>query len=465
MIWRLTGLELTILRRDRRAWWSLLALALLVLLYFAAITSENVRTDADKRAVAAAERARWVGQGEKDPHSAAHYSIFAFKPSPALAGLDPGSQSFVGQTVWLEAHHQNDMLYRPQQNASLLQRIGFASPTALITGFGPLIVFLIAFTLVAQDRERGTMRVALGAAVHPRMIVGAKVLAVWCAAAGLLVLPVAAASLLWLGFGGRLDADAALRTLSWVLVMAGYLALIAAIGIAVSLRMGNARLALTALFGVWILFALALPRVASGLVDATRPLPSSQAVRQQMEDEAPSYWTAEQNVRNRAALLARYGVTRVEDIANPRMAELDLMERHSHEVFDRVLGGFYGKVAAQDRMFAALGFLSPTIAAQAASASAAGSDFSHHRDFIDTAERYRRDLVNRMNADGMANRAHGAERHVNDERLWARIPDFAYPAPPLGRLSSTAMPALIALLVWLGLAGVILSLASRRLRP
>lgn len=461
----LVRFELAMLRRDARARWSLMALAVLVLLSFAAIASDNVRTDGAKRAVAAAERARWVGQGEKDPHSAAHYSIFAFKPSPALVGLDPGSERFVGQTVWLEAHHQNDMLYRPQQNASLLQRIGFASPAALITGFGPLIVFLLAFTLVAQDRERGTMRLALGAAVHPRTIVRAKALAVWSAAAGLLVLPVAIVSILWLGIGGRLDGDVLLRTLCWTLVMAGYLALLAAIGIAVSLRISNARLALTALFGLWILFALALPRVASGAVDALRPLPSSQAIRQQLAEEAPAFWSDEQNARNRAALLQRYGVSRVEDIPNPRMAELDLMERHSHAVFDRVLGGFYGKVASQDRLFAALGFLSPTIAAQASSASVTGSDFSHHRHFIDTAEGYRRNLVNAMNADGMAHRAHGTERHTNDERLWARIPEFAYPAPPLGRFSSTALSAFAALLAWLGLAGLVLSLASRRLRP
>lgn len=465
MIVPLVWFELTILRRDRRAWWSLVALAILVLLAFVAIASDTTRVDQDKQRVAAAERARWVGQGDKDPHSAAHYSIFAFKPSPPLGSLDPAASPFVGQTIYLEAHHQNDMLYRPQQNASLLQRIGFASPAALITGFAPLIVFLLAFTLVAQDRERGTMRLALGAALRPRTIVMAKALAVWSATTGLLVVPTAVVSLAWLGIGGRLDGDALLRTLSWMSVMAGYLALLSAIGTAVSLRMSNARLALAALFGMWVLFSLALPRVASGVVETLWPLPSSQSIRQQMAEEAPAFWSDEDNARNRAALLERYGVSRAEDIPNPRMAELDLMERHSHEVFDRVLGGFYEKVAAQDRMFAVLGFLSPTIAAQASSASVASSDFSHHRHFIDSAERYRRDLVNRMNADGMAHRAHGNERHTNDERLWSQVPEFAYQAPPLGRLSSTALPAFAALLVWLGVAGLVLVLASRRMQP
>lgn len=461
----LVSLELAILRRDARAWWSLLALAVLVMLSFAAITHDAARSDREKREVAAAERARWVGQGEKDPHSAAHYSIFAFKTAPALIGLDSGVEPFVGQTVWLEAHHQNDMLYRPQQNASLLQRIGFASPSALITSFGPLIAFLLAFTLVAQDRERGTMRLALGAAVHPRSIVRAKALAVWSTAFVLLVLPVAVAAMLWAGIGGVLTGDVILRALIWSAMMAGYLALVSAMGIAVSLWMNNAPMALAALFGLWILFALALPRVASGTVDVLRPLPSSQSVRQQMLEEAPSFWSDADNARNRAALLARYGVKRMEDIPNPRMAELDLRERHSHQVFDRVLGGFYDKVAGQDRLFATLGFLSPVIAAQASSASIAGSDFTHHRAFIDDAEHYRRDLVNAMNADGMAHSAHGTERHKNDATLWSAIPEFAYRAPPLGAPSATALPALAALLFWLGLSALLLHLASRRLRP
>ncbi len=465
MIGSLVRLELAILRRNRRAWLSLVTLAVLVLLSFASITADTVGADQDKRRVAAFERARWLGQGEKDPHSAAHYSIFAFKPSPPLSPLDPAVGSFVGQTVYLEAHHQNDMLYRPQQNASLLQRTGFASPAALITGFGPLVVFLLAFTLVAQDRERGTMRLALGAALRPRSILTAKVLAVWSATFGLLVAPTAVASLVWLGSNGRLDGDVLLRALTWAGVMASYLATLAAIGVAVSLLMRNARLALALLFGMWILFALVLPRLASSVIDAAWPLPSSQTIREQMAQDAPAYWSDEANSRHRAELLQRYGVRRIEDIANPRMAELDLIERHSHDVFDRILGDFYGRVAKQDRIFANMGFLSPTIAAQVSSASVAGSDFSHHRHFVDRAERYRRDLVNRMNADGMAHSADGQERHTNDERLWSQVPEFAYSAAPLGRLSATASPAFAALLLWLGLAGLVLVHASRTMRP
>ncbi|PKP94667.1 MAG: hypothetical protein CVT77_01230 [Alphaproteobacteria bacterium HGW-Alphaproteobacteria-16] len=465
MTWRLVRYELAMIRRNRHAWWTLLTLAALALLSFANLSLEAARANADKREVAAAERERWLGQGEKDPHSAAHYSIFAFKLSPTLATLDSGIEPFVGQSVWLEAHHQNDMLDRPQQKASLLQRAGLASPAGLILTFAPLVAFLLAFVAVAQDRERGTMRLALGASAHPRTIVRAKTLAIWGGMAALLVLPLAALALMVAAIGGRLDTDILLRVMAWTVLMSAYLALLAGIGIVVSLRAPNARIALVLLFALWIAMALVLPRTASSAVDALRPLPSSQAVRQQMLDEAAAYWTAEDTKRHQAQLLARYGVARLEDIPNARMAELDMVERHSHQVFDRVLGALYGRVADQDRLFSGLGFLSPTVAAQSLSASVAGSDFSHHHHFIVSAERYRRDLVNAMNADGMAHRADSNERHINDVRLWSAIPEFTYPEPTLGGTSGTAIPALVALALWLLAVTFLVDRAARRLMP
>jgi ABC-2 type transport system permease protein len=142
-----------------------------------------------------------------------------------------------------------------------------------------------------------------------------------------------------------------------------------------------------------------------------------------------------------------------------------MVERHSHQVFDKVLGGFYGQVNAQDALFSWAGMLSPAIAVHVLSSSVTGTDFSHHHKFINAAEQYRRDLVNRMNADGMAHRAHAAERHVNDRRLWSQIPPFTYSEPSLGSAGRTALPALLMLLIWLVASVVFLVGVSGRLKP
>lgn len=466
MIVALARYELVMLWRERRAMLVLGSLAALILLAFAGIATDAARTDAHKRAAARAERARWLGQGVKDPHSAAHYAVYAFKPSPVLAPLDPGVGPFVGQAVWLEAHHQNDMLHRPQQDASPLQRAGLADPASLILGFGPLAIFLLAFAAVSAERERGTLRLALGTSSHPGRIVVAKLVAVAGSGIAALVLPVTVLTGIVTGIGGLMSMDTVLRLSLWAATMAGYVAIMAASGLAVAMTARSARIGLVLLFGVWILFALALPRLASGIADDLRPLPSTQSVRQVIDAAAPAYWSAEQGARHKADLLTLYRVARVEDIPNYRMAELDLVERHSHRVFDRVLGEFYGKVAAQDRLFGAFGLMSPTIAAQRVSAMLAGTDFDQHRAFIDQAERYRRDLVDRMNADGMAHAVKpGEAAHTADIGLWSRIPAFTFVPPALSRSAGTVAWPLVALLGWLMLAAGLLVRTSRNLKP
>lgn len=467
MIATLSGYEWALLRRDRRAWTVLLALAALVLLALALDLAALAAANRDKADAARTERERWLAQGEKDPHSAAHYSIFAFKPTPTLAALDPGIEPFVGQTVWLEAHVQNDMLYRPQGDASALERAGLASPASLLIGFMPLVAFLLAFTTVALDRGRGTMRLALGAALRPRAIVAAKTLAIWRALLWVLLLPVstgaALASIVMATFTG----EVALRLALWAAAMALYMGVLSAVGVAVSLLAPSVRAALALLFGLWIVLALALPRWAASAVEAAVPLPSSQQVKQQLQEQAPPFWSAEDARRQRAQLLARHGVRDLRQAGlSARGAELDLNERHSHAVFDRVIGGFYDRVLAQDRAFAAWGWLTPTAALQSLSPLLAGSDFGHHRRFIDAAEHYRRDLVNRMNGEV---RDHPVQDqgtpHTDGRQLWAQVPPFEPPVPRLAEHWHAAGPALGGLLGWAALAWALLAWAARRLRP
>lgn len=466
MIARLVVYEWILLRRDRRSLAALACLALLLLAAIAVNAAALARDNAAKRQVAAAERERWLAQPAKDPHSAAHSSIYAFKPAPPLAALDLGVEPFVGQAVWLEAHLQNDMLYRPQGEASVLDRAGLRHPAALLIALAPLLAFLLAFTTVARERERGTLRFALGAAVDPRVLPLAKALAVWSALVATLVVPLVLAAAIAALAGDTLDTDVVLRLLAWCGGAALYLGVFAILGVAVALRAPDARLALALLFGVWAVLALALPRLASTAAVALQPLPATQAVKQQLIDEAPSYWSAEQGRRNEAQILAAAGVQRKQDLgANYRGLELDLAERHSHGVYDRVLGGFHDRVVAQDRLFATLAWLSPAIALNALSPALAGTDFAQHRAFIAAAEHYRRDLVNAMNAQVAAHRP-GADgkAYAGDAALWAAQPEFRYTAPRLTQ-AGMAAPPWIALLAWLAAALLWLTRTARSLRP
>ena len=109
---------------------------------------------AEAAAAATGERGRWLDQGNKNPHSAAHYGIYAFKEPRPLAVVDPGVQAYLGSAVYLEAHKQNEPLYRPAQDGTALQRFGDLSPALVGQALLPLLVILLGFAAFAGERER-----------------------------------------------------------------------------------------------------------------------------------------------------------------------------------------------------------------------------------------------------------------------------------------------------------------------
>jgi ABC-2 type transport system permease protein len=439
-----------------------------VLLLSGTVSLLDVHEDAATKTRAAAdERQRWLGQGEKDPHSAAHYSIYAFRPARALQAVDPGIVPFVGETVWLEAHLQNDLLFRPQQDSNAFERLGLVDPAGLLMRFGPLAVFLLAFAVAAREREQGVLGLALGTASTRVTYFGTKLVSVIGVGVPILLGPlvlIGTLSLMTVGGG----ADDVFRLVGWTLGAVAYIGTLAAIGIATCMGSRSVQMAFAGLLLAWLMLVLAALPAASAVASWRSPVPSFHQMKLVLADEAPAYWTPEAGAEQIESILQRYQASREEDLQqkiNIRGAQLDVAERHAQAVFDREIGRFYDRVQAQDRVYAQLGWLSPAIAFDAVSAAFAGTDFFHHRHFIDAAEQYRRGLVNRMNADLIPHPAVNARQHTNDETLWSQVPPFEYEPRPAWSAARSAAPGLVALAGWLVAAGVLLRVTATRIGP
>jgi ABC-2 type transport system permease protein len=101
-------------------------------------------------------RAQWLQQPKKNPHSAAHYGVYAFKPTSQLGIVDTGVDPYVGVAAWL-AHKQNEFRYRPAQDRTAVQRFGALTAAESLQAILPLFIILMAFPAFAGERETGTL--------------------------------------------------------------------------------------------------------------------------------------------------------------------------------------------------------------------------------------------------------------------------------------------------------------------
>ena len=114
--------------------------------------SEIARQHADAQR---AERDVWLDKGDMNPHAAAHYGAFVFKPVQPLSAIDPGLDPFVGVFVFLEAHKQQLARYRPIEDATPTRRLGQLTPeTSAGLILLPLLVVLLTFSSCSRARSR-----------------------------------------------------------------------------------------------------------------------------------------------------------------------------------------------------------------------------------------------------------------------------------------------------------------------
>lgn len=451
-------------REPRLRWMSALLPVLLTTVFLSSWHGAH-RLASDRTRFIEAERARWVEQGEKDPHSAAHFGVWAVKPSSPLSVLAPGIEPFVGLAVWLEAHKRNEMIFRPQQDADPMHRSA-TSVAQLIELLGPIAAILLGFAGFAADRQRGTLRMALGNGITPSRLLATRLAVMLVVLVGTVLLPSAVLGAFALHTLPDAGWNGWLRLTLWGLIQFLYMLSFLLMTLTVSLMASSARAALTVMLVLWVVLCVVLPRAASNAAQQISPLPSYQEVRTRAELEAPAYENAEQWEARRQSVLKAHGVADEKDAPiNVRGALLDQSERDSHAVFDRLLGRFYDAVETQDRTFGWLGVLTPTVALQASASAVAGTDFRQHRHFIDAAESYRRTLVNRMNGELLRHYDSGSTSVSAGRQFWEDTPAFSYRAPTLGGVIADMAAPMLLLLVWCGAAGLAAWLAARGLRP
>lgn len=417
--------------RDGRLYGAGGLVALLLLTALAVGYGHQQEARAEQAAAQNSDYQGWLTQGARHPHDAAHQGMHAFKPEAALALLDAGINPYIGSTVWLQAHRQSEVKFRPAQDATGLQRFGDLSVGWILQVLGPLLVVVLGFNAFAGEREQGMLRQTLSLGVPPLRLLWGKALALGMALAVLLVpaaLIAAVAVALSTGNGERLDA--LLRFAGLALGYALYLAIFVFATLGVSAASRSSRVAITVLLALWIANAVVAPRVVSELSRAVFPSPTRLAFNQALG--------ADLKATSDTTWMQAFGTTErwSKDVPlNQWGIALKLDDQASYAVYDRHFGRLWDTWEQQQAVQEAGGLLLPLLAIRSFSSAMAGTDFAHHRDFTTAAERHRRviqDTVSQDLVDHADPLGHQHFAYQASPSLWAHVPAFAYHAPPVG---------------------------------
>ncbi|WP_281558075.1 DUF3526 domain-containing protein [Thalassomonas sp. RHCl1] len=447
-------------KREGRTMW--LGAIVLLLLAGALFSSWHgyQQLQSQKQQVSQSERERWLNQGAKGPHAAAHYGVYIIKPDPPLAVLDPGLSDYQGSVLRLEAHKKNDTLFRPIQDAIPMQRFGNLNPAFIIQVLLPLLIVLFGFHSIAAERESGTLKQLLANGVSAKKLFMAKVASL--TGLGLLfLLPVALYLLVSLLLTDSLDPG---RSVLFAVSYGLYILLWSLLTIIVSSYAWTTRNALIALLVIWCAVCLLIPKFT--IEDAVHryPTESAQVFQSKLESEVYTPQRQQAIARFKQETLAEYGVDDVADLPFAWSgAQLQFGEQYSDKVFDRLFGQRQSQLEAQSQHYQVGALFSPFIALQTLSMAAAGTDLLHHQLFNQAGEKHRRLMQKTLNNDLKDNGADNAHGYQGDHHLWQKIPAFHYQYPHITSLMANYAWAALSLLQWLVTLAVATYLAMRRI--
>jgi len=467
--------ELKEIVRDGRFRW--LAATCVLLIGVAAASGLQVTRDQlrDQAAATAAERENFVEQGAKNPHAAAHFGQYAFRPVLLPAALDPGVSPYMGSMIWMEAHRMNLPEFRPAEDRADFGRAARLSVAWILQFILPLFVIVVTFGAVAGERERGTLGLAMSQGLGlGRMLLGKAVAAVGALLA--VLVPLILMSIVVFAVAAPMTEEhGAAGRLAWMGV--GYLLYLisfAGLSLLVSTLAHNRRNAFFALTAIWLLITVAVPRVAADLAASAHPTPTptefwagirrGEGNQSELGDN-PQLRVAEIRARLTTELLDEYKVESVDQLPfNFTAMFLQRLEEEDAPIFDYNFDQLWQTYEDQRRLQQVASLLSPAIAIRELSMAMAGAGPYAQRHFSVAAEQHRRDFVGQLN-EIQAVEGAGKRFYVAPGQTWEGVRAFAYEPPATAEILSRHAGDLAILLVWAIAPFSLALVAAGRARP
>lgn len=397
-------------------------------------------------------RKQWESIREMNPHSAAHYGSYAFKPITSLSSIDEGINSITGNVLRLEGHVQNEMAYSEASQSLSVSKFGKLKPALLLQYVLPLLLIFLAFASVSSEKESGRIKLLVFQGASLRRLIFGKALSVWFY--GLLLLLVTIIIQTIVNFQST-NSDNLTRTVLLLLVYAIYYYIISLLATWFSARLKSNAASLSAMLAVWILWTIFLPKIWGNTADKVYPLPSRQEFKTAMQEDRSKGLDGHNPSDKRSEafkqeVLAKYKVDSVAQLpVNFDGLRMQADEEYGNAVWDKHFGHHYEILRKQKQFYQLSGVFNPFVSLQSTGMGFSGSDMLHHLDFLLQAEDYRRHLIKSLNDK----QAYGGSKTGDwgwkeNNAFFKSVKDFEYNAPALASVMPHYGTDLIFLFLW-----------------
>ena len=401
-------------------------------------------------------RQQWESMGPSNPHSAAHFGTYVFKKNHALTAFDEGANSYVGRTLYLEGHRQNELVQSDAAQGDVLSRFGKLRPALILQIILPLLLLLFAFQSVRSERDADRLRLLLVQGVSYSKLLYGKLWSLWIPGMGFVLLTLGIQMGL-LGFSGPLVGRALLLAFGYGL----FYWIVIALALWLSSKTVKSYTALSWLLGIWIVWVIFYPKVTYSVAGILYPLPDRVEFSASMKEDRSALLDGH-NPEEEAlkvledSVLHAYGVTSKEELPiNFDGLLMQADEEFGNQVWDKHFGELYDQMQKQKSLVQWASLPNPFGNLQSLSMGAAGTDNFHQVDFLREAEDYRRVFIRTLNE----RHAYGGSKtgdwgYKEDQEFFNSIADFQYAEPSFPDLIRQQTPSLILLLVWIGLLAI-----------
>lgn len=346
-------------------------------------------------------RHEWEEQ-EANPHSAAHFGTWLFKPFTFLTLYDNGLNNFTGVSYRVEAHKQHEVNYSTVQDTDSQLRFGELSAALVFQLLAPLLIILLAYGSISRERENNTLRLL-------RVQGGNMAALLWGKIAGnyAIVLLILLPALLFITVGPWLFHAPALLTRS--LAFSGaylvYFFLITALTVLVSAWSKSSAGSLLASLGAWVLCCILLPRMVANWADQAAPLPSRHDFNRQIQEGYSKGLGNDGAVMERwnryqQQVLKQYKVDSVTQLpVNFDGLAMQYGEDYNSKVYQQVAAQTDSLIRRQQALLETASLANPFMAIQQVSMGLTGTDYFHHLSFHQQAREYRDQFIRVLNLE------------------------------------------------------------------